>query len=186
MRRAKTGYVCMYTSINIVSMCITFRGSPRGHAAGWGALSTNRIFWGMSRVLKHTSLTYKTFYRYIMRLYVCLVLYVWGIHTYALEGFKHTYIHAKHTYILAWGLLTYIHTCSKAFREVALSDKSLVLSLYVCLRHTYVNASSLETYIHNTSYLEVFSAIHTYTCSGIPSNIHTYTYESFKHTYINA
>ena len=107
MRRAKTGYVCMYTSINIVSMCITFWGSPRGHAHGCGALRPNRIFWGMSRVLKHTSLTYKTFYRYIMILYVCLVLYVWGIHTYALEGFKHTYIHA-------WGLQTYIHTRLRA------------------------------------------------------------------------
>ena len=103
IRPANSQYVCMYTSINIVSMCITFRGSPRGHDPGCVALGPNRIFLGMSRVLKHTSLTYKTFYRCITRLYVCYVLYVWGIHTYALEGFKHTYIHA-------WGLQTYIHT----------------------------------------------------------------------------
>ena len=29
MRRAKPGYVCMYTSINIVSLCISFWGSPK-------------------------------------------------------------------------------------------------------------------------------------------------------------
>ena len=31
-------YVCMYTSINIVSMCISFWGSRRGHDSGWEPL----------------------------------------------------------------------------------------------------------------------------------------------------
>jgi len=34
--------VCMYTSINIVSLCITFWGSPEGRGLHWVALCCNR------------------------------------------------------------------------------------------------------------------------------------------------
>ena len=35
-------YVCMYTSIDIVSKCISFWGSPGGHDNGWLPVGTNR------------------------------------------------------------------------------------------------------------------------------------------------
>ena len=83
-------WVCMYIGINIVSMCITFWGSPRHHDNGWVPLRPNRKNPHRQRGFKHTYMLNTQHYSN-MRVdeRVCLSVFPWQA-----EGFQ-TYMHAQ-------------------------------------------------------------------------------------------
>ena len=84
-------WVCMYTSINIVSMCITFWGPPRGHGNGCGALSPKRQKPSQAHGFETYIHNFTRSTRIIIQRWEVLRVYVWFKNHDRQRDFKHTY-----------------------------------------------------------------------------------------------